>query len=192
MAKNYFAGLLLCGDRAQNVGNWQWIAGSGVDAAPYFRIFNPVSQAKKRDPQGKYLRRWIPELRDVPDKFVHCPHLMEAPPKNYAKPMIDLDEGRDRFKSVAKEFFAAQKRLRKFGTESALQVLAVRFLCVFHDARFKLRQDRPSSDRRFARHRRRGWRRRFRFPLSHRGNRRAIRQTIECRALRPKCCCCQK
>ncbi len=105
-----FRGLLLCGDRAQNVGNWQWIAGSGVDAAPYFRIFNPVSQAQKRDPQGKYLRRWIPELRDVPDEWVHCPHLMETPPPDYAKPIIDLDEGRDRFKSVAKEFLAAQKR----------------------------------------------------------------------------------
>ena len=99
-----FRGLLLCGDRAQNVGNWQWIAGCGVDGSPYFRIYNPVSQAARRDPQGVYIRRWIPELADVPDEWIGRPHLMETPPPGYARPMIGLDEGRDRFKQTATAF----------------------------------------------------------------------------------------
>ena len=99
-----FRGLLLCGDRAQNVGNWQWIAGCGADSSPYSRIYNPVSQAARRDPQGTYIRRWIPELADVPDEWIGRPFLMETPPPGYARPMIGLDEGRDRFKQTASNF----------------------------------------------------------------------------------------
>jgi len=52
---------------------WQWIAGCGADAAPYFRIFNPVSQAAKFDPEGAYIRRWVPELARLPARFIHEP-----------------------------------------------------------------------------------------------------------------------
>ncbi len=99
-----FRSLLLCGDRAQNVGNWQWIAGCGADVSPYFRIYNPVSQAARRDPQGLYIRRWIPELTDVPDEWIGCPHRMPTPPEDYARPLVDLDEGRNRFKLTAAAF----------------------------------------------------------------------------------------
>lgn len=99
-----FRSLLLCGDRAQNVGNWQWIAGCGMDRAPSFRIPNPTTQAARRDPHGVYLRRWIPELAAVPDEWIGCPHRMPAPPPGYACPLLDLDQGRDRFKRTATAF----------------------------------------------------------------------------------------
>ncbi|MFN8123978.1 MAG: FAD-binding domain-containing protein [Thermoleophilia bacterium] len=67
---------LLDGDPANNNGGWQWTAGTGTDAAPYFRVFNPVLQGKKFDPDGAYVRRWVPELRDVPDERVHEPWRM--------------------------------------------------------------------------------------------------------------------
>lgn len=58
---------------AANPANWQWVAGSGADAAPYFRIFNPVTQGEKFDPQGDYVRQWVPELARLPNRFVHAP-----------------------------------------------------------------------------------------------------------------------
>lgn len=103
--------LLLCGDRAQNAGNWQWIAGSGVDAAPFFRIYNPVTQGQKRDPKGAYVRRWIPELQHVTDEHLHTPWLALKPPKAYPAPMIELSEGRDRFLEVARARFKKKNRL---------------------------------------------------------------------------------
>jgi deoxyribodipyrimidine photo-lyase len=72
-----FRGWLLCGDTAQNVGNWQWVAGCGVDAAPYFRVFNPVAQGERFDPDGAYVRRWVPELAALPAARIHRP--WEAP-----------------------------------------------------------------------------------------------------------------
>ena len=57
---------------------WQWTAGCGVDAAPYFRIFNPIAQGQKFDPAGRYVARWVPELAKLPGKFIHSP--WEAPP----------------------------------------------------------------------------------------------------------------
>jgi len=71
--ERYFMQRLVVGDLAANNGGWQWSAGTGTDAAPYFRIFNPVSQGEKFDPQGVFVRRWLPELAGVPDKFVHRP-----------------------------------------------------------------------------------------------------------------------
>jgi deoxyribodipyrimidine photo-lyase len=62
----YFASKLLDYDLASNVGNWQWAAGSGCDAAPYFRVFNPAEQARKFDPAGRYITRWVPELQSKP------------------------------------------------------------------------------------------------------------------------------
>lgn len=62
----HFRRLLVDGDTTQNVGNWQWVAGTGPDAAPYFRIFNPTTQAKKFDPDGDFVRSWVPELVNLP------------------------------------------------------------------------------------------------------------------------------
>ncbi len=69
----YFMKQLVDGDMAANNGGWQWSAGTGTDAAPYFRIFNPTSQAEKCDEKGEFVRRWIPELKDFPDDLIHQP-----------------------------------------------------------------------------------------------------------------------
>ncbi len=71
--ERYFRKLLIDADIAQNAGNWQWVAGTGPDAAPYFRIFNPISQSRKFDAQGDYLRRWVPELAALDNKTIHEP-----------------------------------------------------------------------------------------------------------------------
>ena len=73
----WFWDTLVDADLANNSASWQWIAGCGADAAPYFRIFNPVTQGKKFDPEGLYVRRFVPELAEMPDKFIHNP--WEAP-----------------------------------------------------------------------------------------------------------------
>jgi deoxyribodipyrimidine photo-lyase len=73
VGERHFRRLLADGDVAQNAGNWQWCAGTGPDAAPYFRIFNPVAQARRFDPQGDYVRRWVPELARIPGPDVHAP-----------------------------------------------------------------------------------------------------------------------
>ncbi len=70
----HFMYWLVDGDLASNQHGWQWTAGSGTDAAPYFRVFNPIEQGRKFDPDGVYIRRWVPELRDHPDKGLHEPH----------------------------------------------------------------------------------------------------------------------
>jgi deoxyribodipyrimidine photo-lyase len=71
--ERYFMKQLVDGDLAANNGGWQWSAGTGTDAAPYFRIFNPVSQGEKFDAQGEFIRRWIPELKDFPGDLIHQP-----------------------------------------------------------------------------------------------------------------------
>jgi deoxyribodipyrimidine photo-lyase len=71
--ERYFMQQLVDGDMAANNGGWQWSSGTGTDAAPYFRIFNPVSQAIKFDPEGKFVRRWVPELAALPDNVIHQP-----------------------------------------------------------------------------------------------------------------------
>ena len=103
--KRWFWNSLLDADLANNAASWQWVAGSGADAAPFFRIFNPVTQGKKFDPAGDYVRRHVPEIAGLPDKFVHCP--WEAPAellkeagielgKTYPAPVVDLAESRKR------------------------------------------------------------------------------------------------
>jgi deoxyribodipyrimidine photo-lyase len=69
----WFWDTLVDADLAQNTLGWQWTAGCGADAAPYFRIFNPVSQGEKFDPNGDYVRRWCPELAKLPDEWIHQP-----------------------------------------------------------------------------------------------------------------------
>ena len=92
----WFWDTLVDADLANNTQGWQWAAGSGADVAPYFRIFNPVTQGKRFDPDGVYVKRWVPELKDVPAQFVHEPWLAEDLfcSAKYSAPMIDLAESR--------------------------------------------------------------------------------------------------
>lgn len=102
----YFMRRLLDGDLANNNGGWQWAAGTGTDAQPYFRIFNPLSQSQKFDPTGAYIRAWIPELRDVADRFIHEPHNAATPPNNYPAPIVDHQLARQ----AALQMFEAAKK----------------------------------------------------------------------------------
>ena len=65
---------LIDGDLASNNGGWQWAASTGCDAQPYFRIFNPITQSERFDPDGHFIRKYIPELENVPNKQIHFPH----------------------------------------------------------------------------------------------------------------------
>ncbi|HDR7861346.1 cryptochrome/photolyase family protein [Bacillus toyonensis] len=84
----WFMDTLLDADIANNTMGWQWVAGSGADASPYFRIFNPITQGEKFDKNGEYIRRWVPELRDIPNKYIHKP--WEAPEHILQKANIQL------------------------------------------------------------------------------------------------------
>lgn len=91
----WFWDTLVDADLASNSASWQWVAGCGADAAPYFRVFNPLLQAQKFDPQGDYVRRWVPELANIPAPYIHTPHL--GPYKTaYPMPMVDHDHARKR------------------------------------------------------------------------------------------------
>jgi deoxyribodipyrimidine photo-lyase len=83
----HFMQHLVDGDLASNQHGWQWTAGCGTDAAPYFRVFNPTTQGEKFDPGGDYVRRWVPELRNIPGKKVHS--LPDGPPEGYPAPIVD-------------------------------------------------------------------------------------------------------
>lgn len=89
---------LVDADLANNSANWQWVAGCGADAAPFFRIFNPVTQSEKFDPDSRYIQSWVPELRGLPTKFCHAP--WKAPKAmingSYPSPMVDHAEARAR------------------------------------------------------------------------------------------------
>jgi deoxyribodipyrimidine photo-lyase len=96
---------LIDGDPAANNGGWQWTAGTGTDSAPYFRIFNPVSQSMKHDPNGSFLRRWLPELHAVPAAYIHEPWKMpEAAQResgcvigrDYPPPIVDHAAAKER------------------------------------------------------------------------------------------------
>ena len=91
-----FAERLLDADVQQNHGNWQWVAGVGTDAAPYFRIFNPTLQGRKFDPDGAYVRRWLPELAELDPAHVHEPWRAPSPPRDYPAPILDHGEARQR------------------------------------------------------------------------------------------------
>ncbi len=90
IGERFFMEKLIDGDPAQNIGNWQWVAGSGTDAAPYFRVFNPISQSKKFDPEGVYIRRFVPELAALDDRDIHAP--WDAPPMALAEADVELGE----------------------------------------------------------------------------------------------------
>jgi deoxyribodipyrimidine photo-lyase len=91
----HFLRHLADGDLASNQHGWQWAAGTGTDAAPYFRIFNPITQGERFDPDGDYIRRWVPELRDLTAPDVHRPwRLPDGPPNGYPIPIVDHAEQR--------------------------------------------------------------------------------------------------
>ena len=100
--EEWFWDTLVDADLASNSANWQWVAGCGADAAPFFRIFNPVLQGKKFDPDGRYVRRFVPELESLPDRYIHSPWEAPEPPGNYPAPIVDLAEGRTRALSAFK------------------------------------------------------------------------------------------
>lgn len=100
----WFWDTLLDADLANNSAGWQWVAGSGADAAPYFRIFNPTLQGEKFDKRGEYVRRWVPELAQLPNKYIHTPWL--APPalqqsagvqigRDYPAPIVNHQQARE-------------------------------------------------------------------------------------------------
>jgi deoxyribodipyrimidine photo-lyase len=103
--EEWFWDTLVDADPANNAASWQWVAGSGADAAPYFRIFNPVLQGEKFDPDGAYVRHWVPEIAGLPDKFLHKPWLASPMDladagvtlgKDYPQPIVDHDTVRKR------------------------------------------------------------------------------------------------
>ncbi|MHB8241988.1 MAG: FAD-binding domain-containing protein, partial [Solirubrobacteraceae bacterium] len=85
----HFAGLLLDADVANNVGNWQWIAGTGNDTRPN-RVLNPVSQGQRLDPHGDYVRRYVPELAHIPGRAVHEPWRLSRKASRYPDPLVDI------------------------------------------------------------------------------------------------------
>ncbi|MDM5130518.1 deoxyribodipyrimidine photo-lyase [Aeromonas piscicola] len=91
LGEDYFMSQLIDGDLAANNGGWQWAAGTGADAAPYFRVFNPTTQGQRFDPQGDFIRTWVTELADVPVAYVHQPHdwLRLKGGRGYPAPMVD-------------------------------------------------------------------------------------------------------
>jgi len=114
----WFWDCLVDADAASNAASWQWVAGCGADAAPYFRIFNPVLQGLKFDPQGEYVRRFVPELARLPNEIIHAPWdagdeaLHKAGVnlgKTYPRPLIDLATGRDRALAAYKSIGAASE-----------------------------------------------------------------------------------
>lgn len=94
--ERHFMQYLIDGDPAANNGGWQWVAGTGTDAQPYFRIFNPITQGRKFDPVGDYVRRWVPELQAVPEPTIHTPWKMPTPPTAYPAPIVDHAQARAR------------------------------------------------------------------------------------------------
>jgi deoxyribodipyrimidine photo-lyase len=104
--EQWFWDTLVDADPANNGASWQWVAGCGTDSAPYFRIFNPSLQAKKFDPQGRYVRHWLPELRDCPDKRLQTPWLSpdgaDVDPA-YPQPVVDHGMARERALRAYKE-----------------------------------------------------------------------------------------
>ncbi|MEO1248011.1 MAG: deoxyribodipyrimidine photo-lyase [Pseudomonadota bacterium] len=100
----WFMDTLVDADAANNSAGWQWVAGCGSDAAPYFRIFNPITQGQKFDPQGEYVRQWVPELRELPARFVHEPWTADdftlqtsaiSLGETYPRPIIEHKAGRE-------------------------------------------------------------------------------------------------
>jgi deoxyribodipyrimidine photo-lyase len=109
IGEKHFRHLLVDADVSQNVGNWQWVAGTGTDAAPYFRVFDPVGQSRLHDPEGAYIRRWVPELAALSNEAIHAPWLADPDElaaagvtigRDYPEPIVDHAEARREFLAV--------------------------------------------------------------------------------------------
>lgn len=116
--EQHYMKYLTDGDWAQNNAGWQWSAGCGCDAQPYFRVFNPMLQGERFDPEGDYVRKYVPELAGLPARFIHTP--WEAPAnvlsaagvtlgETYPQPIVDHGLARERFLALAKQHMAARK-----------------------------------------------------------------------------------
>ncbi|MBE0696010.1 MAG: FAD-binding domain-containing protein, partial [Anaerolineaceae bacterium] len=109
--EGWFMENLLDGDPAANNGGWQWTAGTGTDAAPYFRVFDPILQGQKFDPHGDAVRRWLPELAGVPDEYIHTPWKMSPDLQSRAGCVIE----RDYPAPIVEHNFARQRALDVYG-----------------------------------------------------------------------------
>jgi deoxyribodipyrimidine photo-lyase len=116
--ERHFAARLLDFDLAANNGNWQWCASTGCDAQPWFRIFNPVMQSRRFDPDGRYIRRWVPELARVPDRYLHAPwempHRVQGDAgcrvgRDYPRPLVRHEQARKR---TLARYAAARRNVR--------------------------------------------------------------------------------
>ncbi len=113
--EKHFRNCLLDFNKANNVAQWQWVAGCGADAAPYFRIFNPILQGEKFDKEGIYVKKWVPELKNVPSKFIHKPWEMELKYQEVIKTIIGKDYPspivvHEKARTAALEAFQSLKR----------------------------------------------------------------------------------
>ena len=108
--EHFFLRHLVDGDPASNNGGWQWAASTGTDAQPYFRIFNPVSQGERFDPEGEYVKHFVPELRDLSPRDVHRPWDADPPPPDYPSPIVNHS---DRRAIALERFRAARSRLEE-------------------------------------------------------------------------------
>ena len=110
LGEQYFAGQLIDFDLSANNGGWQWASSSGCDAQPYFRIFNPVTQSGKFDPEGAFIRRYVPELAGVPNKFIHAPWQMGRSEQR----ALDMIIGRDYPAPIVDHARAREKTLTRY------------------------------------------------------------------------------
>jgi deoxyribodipyrimidine photo-lyase len=112
--EQYFMQNLVDGDLASNNGGWQWSSSTGTDAAPYFRIFNPLSQSSRYDPDGTFIRRFVPELSGLRAPRIHRPHEPSSVDLDYPRPIVDRRQTRqlviEAFRRLPKTSCAARKR----------------------------------------------------------------------------------
>lgn len=124
LGEAHYLRYLTDGDPAQNNAGWQWCAGCGLDAQPWFRIFNPVRQGARFDPEGGYVRRWLPELAALPARWIHRP--WQAPAavlaaagirlgETYPEPVVELDEARARYLRIARSHLGAGRGRARAG-----------------------------------------------------------------------------
>lgn len=109
IGEQWFMQQLIDGELASNNGGWQWAASTGTDAQPYFRVFNPTTQSERFDPNGEFIRQWLPELKSVPDKYIHAPSLWSGfGSVNYPLPIVDHKQMRllaiERYKQAKTEY----------------------------------------------------------------------------------------
>ena len=108
LGERFFMEHLMDGDLSANNGGWQWSASTGTDAAPYFRMFNPVSQSQKFDPDGNFIRQWLPQLKELDSKTIHEPWKAKHPIENYPTPIVDHAISRARMMNAFKQLKASR------------------------------------------------------------------------------------